>query len=407
MSWDGRSWWTSNRVLRLVLMAALWLSVAVVLVAVREVLLPFGTAVLLAYVLQPAVAWLNTLGVRGRRVPRWVATVGLYVVMATGLYVGGRAVAPQVAREVSGLGKASTQAVRWLDDNLAEVPGEVNAFFRAHGVPVVLVWEVGEVGVRPEREPAADGQVWEVDLRRELARWTDEASQLVGKGRAGLVSGARGAVSAVVGFIFKLFLVLMLAAFILSDTERIKRFFLTMVPREKRESFDALLGRVDRGLSGVVRGQVTICLVNGVLTLAGLLLLDVKFAFLLSGVAAVFSLVPIFGSILSSVPIVAVALTDGLQAGVLVLLWIIGIHLVEANFLNPKIMGEAAKIHPVVVVLALVAGEHFYGITGALFAVPITSIGLTVFKSVLSKALKVQAELPPGEGEVPPASRTL
>ena len=73
-----------------------------------------------------------------------------------------------------------------------------------------------------------------------------------------------------------------------------------------------------------------------------------------------------------SVPIVAIGLissgTFDLKQGMFVLGWIIGIHLVEANFLNPKIMGDSAKIHPVLVVFALIAGEHSYGLVGALFA---------------------------------------
>ena len=135
---------------------------------------------------------------------------------------------------------------------------------------------------------------------------------------------------------------------------------------------------IDIGLAGVVRGQVLICLVNGVLTFIGLIILGVKFPVMLSTLAAVMSLIPIFGSILSSIPIVFVALTTGFMTGVGALLWIIGIHLVEANLLNPKIMGESAKIHPALVVFVLVAGEHFYGIVGALFAVPITSVGPAV-----------------------------
>ncbi len=95
------------------------------------------------------------------------------------------------------------------------------------------------------------------------------------------------------------------------------------------------------------------------------------------------SLIPIFGSILSSIPIVSIALVssgrfDVLQ-GLKVTGWIVFIHLVEANFLNPKIMGDAAKIHPVVVVFALIAGEHSYGLVGALFAVPVASIIQTLF----------------------------
>jgi predicted PurR-regulated permease PerM len=109
----------------------------------------------------------------------------------------------------------------------------------------------------------------------------------------------------------------------------------------------------------------------------------VKYPLLLAGIAATMSLVPIFGSILSSVPIVAIALISSgnfdLKQGIFVLAWICGIHLLEANFLNPKIMGDAAKIHPVLVVFALIAGEHSYGIVGALFAVPVASIIQTIF----------------------------
>jgi predicted PurR-regulated permease PerM len=119
------------------------------------------------------------------------------------------------------------------------------------------------------------------------------------------------------------------------------------------------------------------------LTYIGLWLFKIKYPLLLAGIAAVMSLIPIFGSILSSVPIVAVALissgTFDLRKGVLVLGWIILIHLAEANFLNPKIMGNAAKIHPVLVVFALIAGEHSYGLVGALFAVPVASIIQTIF----------------------------
>src|SRR5207237_9340386 len=91
----------------------------------------------------------------------------------------------------------------------------------------------------------------------------------------------------------------------------------------------------------------------------------------------------LFGCGLSSVPIVAIALIASggfdIFRGLKVLAWIIGIHQVEANFLNPKIMGGAAKIHPVLVIFALIAGEHSYGLVGALFAVPVASIIQTIF----------------------------
>ena len=121
-------------------------------------------------------------------------------------------------------------------------------------------------------------------------------------------------------------------------------------------------------------------------TLIGLLIFKIKFAFVLATIAGILSIVPIFGSIISTVPIVLVALTISPLSALISLLWIIGIHTLEANFLNPKIMGHSAKIHPVLIILSLIAGERFYGMIGALLAVPIMSIIVTIFSSILGKA---------------------
>jgi predicted PurR-regulated permease PerM len=191
--------------------------------------------------------------------------------------------------------------------------------------------------------------------------------------------------------IFGAFLVLMLTAFISMDRGRIERFFFSLVPPEYQSAYATVIKGMSIGLAGVVRGQVLICITNGLLTFIGLWILDVKLPMILASVACIFSLIPIFGSILSTIPIVALALTDSFAKGVFALLWIIGIHLVEANFLNPKIMGDAAKIHPVVIVFALIVGERTAGLPGALFAVPIASVIVTFFKFLHARALDVES----------------
>ncbi len=126
----------------------------------------------------------------------------------------------------------------------------------------------------------------------------------------------------------------------------------------------ALLARIDEGLSGVVRGQLVICGINGLLSALGFAIVGLKYWPVMAIVAAIFSLVPIFGSIASAVPAVAIGLTQGLGMAAFVLAWIVGIHQLEANVLNPKIMGDAAKIHPVLVIFSLLVGEHFFHAVG-------------------------------------------
>jgi len=225
-----------------------------------------------------------------------------------------------------------------------------------------------------------------------------------------LINIGRRVVTAVGGGIFTLFMTLMLGGYLMLTHERIFAFLRELWTPDSRPSFDRFLGRLDRGLSGVVRGQLMICLVNGVLSAIGFSLFGLKYWPILSTVAAVMSLIPIFGSILSSVPAVAIGLTQSPATAFGVLAWIIGIHQLEANFLNPKIIGDAAKIHPVLVVFSLIVGEHFFQLAGALFAVPAMSVAQTLFLHFRETTMGIGDGLPappPVTGDNPSALPAL
>lgn len=216
----------------------------------------------------------------------------------------------------------------------------------------------------------------------------DSASQI-----GNLIELARALALGIVEGFLAIMLTLMVAAFISIDLYRVKRFFRGLVPEDGRVGFDRFLVMADRGMAGVIRGQLMICLVNGVLTYIGLAILGVKFSLLLAVLAGILSLIPVFGTVLSTVPIVVIGLTDGFSTGVLALGWILLIHFFEANFLNPKIIGQSAHIHPVIVIFALLAGESAYGLIGALLAVPTASLLLTVFNFVRLRAWRPEENL--------------
>jgi predicted PurR-regulated permease PerM len=222
-------------------------------------------------------------------------------------------------------------------------------------------------------------------LRSALSKLANDIQERFG----GFVSLTRQVVTSVLAAVFMLFFILMVAAFLSIDAPAIRAYFATLIPRAYSEDASELVRRIDRSLAGVVRGQLTICMVNGILTFVGLVIFKVKFAVLLATIATVLSLIPIFGTIISSVPIVIMALAQNMRAGFGMLFWIIGIHALEAYFLNPKIMGTAARMHPVVVVFALIAGERTYGLLGALFAVPVAAVLVACFEFWRRKAQPV------------------
>ncbi len=230
--------------------------------------------------------------------------------------------------------------------------------------------------------PSTKGLSLQKNVDDLLQGFVDDSTSQIGK----LIEFARAlAVGILQGFL-AVMLTLMVAAFISIDLIRLRGSMRSMFPEEARHGFDTFLAMADRGMSGVIRGQLIICAVNGVLTYIGLAILGVRFSLLLAVMAGILSLIPVFGTILSTVPIVAIGLTNGISTGLLALAWILLVHFLEANFLNPKIIGQSAHIHPVIVIFALLAGESAYGLVGALLAVPTASLLLTVFNFVRLRA---------------------
>lgn len=216
------------------------------------------------------------------------------------------------------------------------------------------------------------------------------------EGTVTLVQTTQQVIAALARGIFSFVMTLMVSAYMLVTSDRIFDFFRSLYPAHRRSQFDDLVYRIDRGLAGVVRGQLMISLVNGVLSGIGFFILGIKYWVFLTLLATGMSVIPIFGSILSTIPALLVALPEGLGVALLVLAWIVGIHQIEANLLNPKIMGDAARVHPVLVVFALLAGEHLAGITGAVFAVPLLSVTQTLFLFLREQYLGVpRTSLPP------------
>jgi predicted PurR-regulated permease PerM len=408
-----------------------------VLVLAHSVLLPFVLALVIAYLLTPLVAW-----VEKRRVPRAAAVVLVYVVVLGTLGVFVRVTAPRVGQELASLrrelpGIGHTVRTRWVPavqqrlrdagfgpetrnpdpppapsveprprdrdrdldhDGIPDNPtGTIVARPRPDGAFGIEL--NGRLSVTPAKgggytiEPLKEQHDGGFDLDRMVADAAGKSLLYAQHNALEIVKIGRDIIAGVSRFFFVFGITLMLAAYLMLTRERIVDFFVSLVRPSARPSFHELLARIDRGLSGVVRGQLIICLVNGVLSAIGFAIVGLKYWPVLALIATVLSLIPIFGSIFSAIPAVALGLTQSVGTAVFVLVWIVGIHQLEANILNPKIMGDAAKIHPVLVVFSLLVGEHFFHTAGALLAVPCMSIAQSVFTHVRKRVQAADPEM--------------
>jgi predicted PurR-regulated permease PerM len=399
----------------LVLSAAIAVAV---MMAAHEVMLPFILAVVIAYVLTPLVAIAER-----RSLPRPLAVLIVYAVVLGSLGGFVRLVTPRIALEFRNLRSelpslaedakqkwvpAITERLRVLGFappspplEVAPEPGSTSAFVARTQPDGSLAIDVGTGVVVTETksgwvvEPAHEKKGEPFDPNRLMAEAVGKSFAYAQENSLEIARAVRDLIVGVSRVVFVFFITLMLAAYLMLTRERVLGFFRSLVRPSGRPGFDRLLVRTDQGLSGVVRGQLVICGINGALSAVGFAIVGLKYWPVMALVASVFSLIPIFGSIASAVPAVAIALTQGLPTATFVLLWIVGIHQLEANVLNPKIMGDSAKIHPVLVIFALLAGEHFFHVVGALLAVPTMSITQSVFLHVRAATNRDDPELAP------------
>jgi predicted PurR-regulated permease PerM len=405
------------------------LFVVLVVIAGHAVLLPFIFASLIAYILAPIVRWMSERENGTRRMSRGLAIIICYIVFIAAVVGFMFLLVPRLSSDVSRLAheapafakKADKEYVpslaRWLEERFPSLrvvkpPPEEQPIVPDVPIPpgtAVTLTPLPDgrfaVQLTPngvDIKPTSDGgfHVQTLETPPEAATLEDKLRDYAKHAAIGLQSRlndvARVFQNLIAGFIkgiFAFFFTLMIGAFILIDVEKVHLFLRNLFPPNFREDYDVIIDGIDRGLSGVIRGQLLICFINACMTYIGLLVFDIKYKLIFAIVAGLMSLIPIFGSILSSVPIVIVALVSGDQGvdvirGLAILLWIVGIHLIEANILNPKIIGTAAKIHPVLVIFALFLGEASYGLVGALLAVPILSAIQVVFMYLYRKRWK-------------------
>ena len=174
-----------------------------------------------------------------------------------------------------------------------------------------------------------------------------------------------------VGAVFELLAVLMIAAYLVIDASHIGGMLLALLPPAARPTAIRLAPAVLNRIGGYVRGQLVSSVCVGVLIAILLALLGVRYSLLIGAMAAVFNIVPFVGASLAAVLAVLAALNESPILALLTLAAMVGAQTVEGKLLAPHFVGRATGLHPLAVLLALLAGAQLAGLIGALVAVPL------------------------------------
>lgn len=172
-----------------------------------------------------------------------------------------------------------------------------------------------------------------------------------------------------------LILVPVLSFFMLKDASLFGESVVNMLPNERlRKRARWLLVDVSNTLAAYTRAQVLSCLVIGAQVTAYFSLIGVRYALVLGAISALFEFVPMVGPLVAGVVCVSLALTQSFNLAIGVALILIVMRIVHDYVVYPKIVGQGIKMHPFVVILAILVGAEIGGLTGIFLAIPFVGL---------------------------------
>ena len=189
---------------------------------------------------------------------------------------------------------------------------------------------------------------------------------------------AKGLLSAVSG-IFNIFIAAAVSVYILCQRKGLVNFwsrFLSSVLTEKTyKKVRKCFINGNRIFFKFLTSQIIDAIIVGILTSIAMLILNVKYAVLLGFIIGLFNLIPFFGSIVAIIiAIIITLLTGGLGKAVAMAIIVIILQQIDANIINPKIVGDSLKISQIVVIFAVTVGGAYFGILGMFLAVPVVTV---------------------------------
>jgi predicted PurR-regulated permease PerM len=186
----------------------------------------------------------------------------------------------------------------------------------------------------------------------------------------GVLGGLLDVASGAAGFAVQVFAILFIAIYLLVDVRKVRDAFIGLPPERYRADAAALWHAFGASMTRYLSGLVVVVAFQGVLSFVGLWALGVPYALLLGVWVALTSVIPTFGAWIGAVPAVLVALTQSPTTALLTVLLYVIIQQVESNFLTPRVQGQAAHVHPIIVLLTVIWTAQALGLLWSALAVP-------------------------------------
>ncbi|HWC14279.1 MAG TPA: AI-2E family transporter [Actinomycetota bacterium] len=368
----------------IVLAVTVWL-----LYTIRVIFPPLVLALLLIYLLNPMVTALEE-----RRVPRGLGALLSYVVVIGGITLLVIAIAPLISAQVAGF---SDQWPEFREKTVRSIESTSDTIEDRFGTRIDTDQVSCLLGADDVSTPSAPTHKKCDEVTRNFReRLGEQASRITEIG----------------GTILEILLIFilgpLLALYLLIDLPHLQRDVLNLVPEDSRQEVADLGSRMGRAVGGFFRGQLFVALIVFVMSSIGFALIDLPFWLVIGAVAGITNLIPLVGPFIGgALGFLVGAFSDGIGKGLLAIVVALVVQQVDNHIISPNVMKRTVKLHPVTVMLALLAGATLAGFWGILLAVPAVAVTKIVLGHVWSTRVlgidptAVPEEAVPDHGEIP------
>ncbi|MDP3792141.1 MAG: AI-2E family transporter [bacterium] len=298
----------------------------------KDVIIIFLFAIIIASTITPFANWLDSKGF-----PRLFGVLGLYLVMFGLIIFVLSLVVPFVADEISQLSTTLPKIVERLSTSLENVQ---------QGSPQYL------------------------DFISEIQNILDTFSIYLQQSSQSVINIVISIFGGVMSFV-----AIVVISFYLSVMKRGIESFIESVTPAKHEAYVMnLWKRSEAKVGRWIQGQLLLALIVGLTVYIGLSLMGIKFALILGLLAMAFEIVPIVGPVLAAIPAAFLAFLQDPGLGLWVIVFYVAVQQLENHLLVPVVLGKTIGLNPVVVIMALLIGNQIAGISGMILSVPIATV---------------------------------
>ncbi len=315
-------------------------------ITLASLLLPFIIGLLIAYLFNPVVSWIE----EKWGIARGWSSLVIVIILSAVVVIAGLLLIPRIINQLEAI---LVRISDYLQNSTLTFDEQgIRNFFLTIGLPQKYIdqYVTGEIIPQVKALYAQIPHILTVIL---------------------------GAIPGYAARVLDLIIIPIAAIYFLKDWRTMIESIQSLIPQRHRPAFIASFMNIDRVLYGYIRGQSTVAVIIGLLGAITFMILSVPYAALLGLSIALLDLIPILGLFISIIIIEGVILlTMPISLGSVMsgLLVIAGLHLFENYFLGPKIVGKGVGIPPILIIMSIFIFGYFLGFLGILLAVPLTGI---------------------------------